>query len=226
MRKFLQNYLLNTAEYFKCCIEAMGTLRKWGNVKATLIAVLIAAPSLANAGEAPQVVTAVCAGCHGADGKGVAPMFPHLAGQHSVYLKKQINDFIDGRRKNDMMSPIVTALKPEDVNAVADFYSGQKPVGGNTVDDKLIETGMTFYQDGNSDTGVPGCVGCHMDEGVGNKIYPRLAGQSSMYISQQLANFKSGARTNDNGSLMRSVAAKMTEQEMNAVAEYLASLGK
>lgn len=208
MKKLLQNYLVKTGE------------------AVVLVAVLATASGFANAGEVPQVVTAVCAGCHGADGKSVAPMFPSLAGQHGVYLKKQLNDFVDGRRKNDMMSPIVTALKTEDVNAVADYFSAQKPAGGNAGDAKLIETGMTFYQEGNSDTGVPGCVGCHMDEGVGNKTYPRLAGQTSMYIAQQLANFKSGARTNDNGSLMRSVAAKMTEQEMNAVAEYLASIGK
>ncbi len=222
MKKMLQNYLVKTAEQFKGCSEA----KRPGMVGIALAAALIAFPGAAGAGEAPQVVTAVCGGCHGADGKAAAPMFPNLAGQYNVYLKKQINDFIDGRRKNDMMSPVVTALKPEEVGAVVDYFSAQKPVGGTAGDAKLIETGMTFYQEGNSDTGVPGCVGCHMDEGAGNKQYPRLAGQSAMYISAQLANFKSGARTNDNGSLMRSVAAKMTEQEMSAVAEYLASVGK
>lgn len=220
------DHLMKTAEHFKRRSEGKGMLWKRSGIAAALVAALIAAPGLASAGEAPQIVTAVCAGCHGADGKGAAPMFPHLAGQQNIYLKKQINDFIDGRRKNDMMSPIATALKPEDVSAVVDYFSGQKTVAGSAGDAKLIETGMTFYQEGNSDSGVPGCVGCHMDEGVGNKQYPRLAGQSSMYIATQLANFKSGARTNDNGSLMRSVAAKMSEQEMNAVAEYLASVGK
>ena len=71
---------------------------------------------------------------------------------------------------------------------------------------------------------MPACVGCHLPNGVGAPRYPRLAGQRQAYVVQQLTNFKQGARTNDRARVMRSIAANLSEEEMAAIAEYLASL--
>ncbi|HET7834033.1 MAG TPA: c-type cytochrome, partial [Gallionella sp.] len=90
----------------------------------------------------------------------------------------------------------------------------------------LVEAGKTFFKNGNVETGVPGCTGCHRDDGAGDKAYPRLAGQSQEYISRQLADFKAGARANDNYGLMRAVVARMTDQEIKSVAAYLAATGQ
>ena len=81
-----------------------------------------------------------------------------------------------------------------------------------------------LYEEGNRATGVPGCVGCHLPNGVGNPRYPRLAGQRQTYVVQQLMNFKSGTRSNDRAGVMRAVAGRLTDEEMRGVAEYLAGL--
>ena len=84
--------------------------------------------------------------------------------------------------------------------------------------------GKVLYEEGNRATGVPGCVGCHLPNGVGYQRYPRLAGQRQAYVVQQLTDFKSGARSNDRAHVMRAVAGRLTDEEMRAVAEYVAGL--
>ncbi len=226
VRKFLHCCLLRTATRRPPCAHTGLTWQGLVRSVMALIATLSAAPSASYAADAEQIVATLCSACHGVDGISVAPIFPNLAGQYNTYLAKQLDDYIAGRRKNDIMSPNVANLTPADVTALAAYFSAKKPAPGHAGDAKLIEAGKVFYVDGNSDTGVPGCVGCHLDEGVGNKTYPRLAGQNATYIAQQLANFRSGTRTNDNGNLMRAVAAHITNEEIAAVAEYLSSLGK
>jgi cytochrome c553 len=83
---------------------------------------------------------------------------------------------------------------------------------------------LVFF-DGNEDTGLPACVGCHQAQGAGHLIYPRIGGQHAIYITQQLKNFTSGERSNDVSRFMRVVGKRMTEEEIDAVSAYLASLG-
>jgi cytochrome c553 len=82
---------------------------------------------------------------------------------------------------------------------------------------------MIFF-DGNEETGVPACVGCHQPRGAGFQIYPRIGGQHSTYVAQQLKNFASGERSNDVSRFMRVVAKRMSEEEIQSVAEYLVGL--
>lgn len=232
VKKLLRSYLLKTAEPVNCYPEAVST-RRWSRAGAALIAAMMAAPGLAHAADAEQIVSTVCAACHGADGKSAAPMFPSLTGQNSVYLKKQLEDFINGRRMNDLMSPTVAALKPVDVDALAVYFSAKKLVSANTSSvpgpanaSSLVEAGKTFFRNGNPDTGVPGCATCHREDSGGDKSYPRLFGQDPLYTAKQLADFKAGVRTNDNYRLMRKAVIRMTAEEMRAVAEYLAVAGR
>ena len=56
-----------------------------------------------------QKNSAVCAGCHGADGNsGINPLWPKLAGQHPQYIEKQLRDFKEGRRSDPLMAPMAT----------------------------------------------------------------------------------------------------------------------
>lgn len=171
-----------------------------------------------------QTASTVCGACHGADGNSSIPMFPKLAGQQRDYLVKQLNEFISGKRKNDTMTPMVATVKSDDVAALAAYFAGQKASVGVVEDPKLLADGKKLYEDGNTVTGVPGCAGCHMPKGEGNDRYPRLAGQHPTYTRQQMADFKAGTRNNDKARVMRAVAERMTEAEMQAVSQYLASL--
>ncbi len=174
--------------------------------------------------DAQQIATTVCAACHGPGGNSLVPTFPSLAGQQVVYLTKQLDEFMSGKRKNEAMAPALADLKTSDVPGLAAYYAAQKPAPGKVEDEVLAKAGEELYNDGNFDSGVPACIGCHQPAGAGNARFPRLAGQKQMYILQQLADFRSGVRSNDKARVMRVVAGRMTEDEMKAAAEYLASL--
>ncbi len=196
---------------------------------ALLLALASAAPAAAaDHAQAKAIVSTSCVACHGEDGNSVVPMFPKLAGLQTEYLTKQLNEFISGKRKNDIMAPIVAALKPGDVGPLAAYFSGQKMTPGSIGDKALADAGRSVFMDGNEDTGVPACAGCHQSDGLGRASggsdiarFPRLAGQNAEYLANQLRGFKEGARANDPARIMRAVAKRMTEQEIKAVAEFI-----
>jgi cytochrome c553 len=195
--------------------------------KAALLALAAAAAvaaGSAQAADAAAIVAAQCIACHGEGGNSVVPMFPRLAGQHAPYVDKQLRDFLAGKRKNEVMAPALAQIKEADVADLAAYYAAQKPTPIKPDNDKLVAAGKAIYDDGNTQSGVPACVGCHQGDGVGNDRYPRLSAQHPTYAAAQIKAFKSGARNNDRAKVMRAVAERMTDDEIAAVVEYLASL--
>ncbi len=192
---------------------------------AVLTLAMMAFPPQATAADAKTIAATVCSGCHGEDGNSAIPMFPRIAGLDETYIIKQLKEFKGGQRKSDVMAPVVANLNVEDLAPLAAHFSGQKGKSRDVQDAKLAELGKNVYLEGNEDTGVPACVGCHQPEAIGHGVYPRLAGQHPDYLIQQLKNFSTGDRSNDASRLMRVVAKRMTEQEMKAVSEYISSLG-
>jgi len=171
-----------------------------------------------------QIVETVCVACHGTDGNSVAPTFPKLASQHVIYLEKQLNDLLSGKRQSATMEPFLSSFTKADISGLAAYYAGQKITPAEVQDKVLAEAGRKLYEDGNTDSGVPACSGCHQPKGEGNDRYPRLAGQHQEYTINEMNAFKNETRSNDRGKIMRAVAARMTEAEMKAVAEYLAGM--
>ncbi|MDD5247675.1 MAG: c-type cytochrome [Rhodocyclaceae bacterium] len=190
---------------------------------AAMLAALAAGPAAAE--DAKTIAGTVCVACHGDNGNSVIPMFPKIAGLSEQYIVKQLRDFMSGRRKSDVMGPIVSQLKPEDVAPLAAYYSSQKPTAGEADDKKAVSLGKLIFFDGNEDTGVPACVGCHQPQGAGHSVYPRIGGQHVPYVMQQLKNFATGDRANDPSRYMRVTAKRMSEEEIQSVAEYLVGLG-
>ncbi len=183
-----------------------------------------------DAAKGQQIASQICAACHAPDGNSPASANPKLAGQFAEYLAKQLANFKSqgGRkpeRENAIMTGMVANLSDSDIRNVAAHYAAQtlKP---ETAKDKNVATqGQKLYRGGNLATGVAACSGCHGPEGAGiPSQYPRIAGQFSEYLEAQLKAFRAGTRANDPGGMMRSVAAKMTDQEIRAVAEYVAGL--
>ncbi len=194
-----------------------------GAMGLVLLGALSALPSTADA-DATEIAGTVCAACHGEGGNSSVPMFPRLAGLQVQYLSKQLNDYLSGKRKNDIMTPVVASLKWSDLSDLAAYFAAQKPQPGIVQDKELAAVGKVLYEDGNTTSGVPACEGCHQPKGVGNARYPRIAGQHQAYTIAEMTQFKKGTRANDRAHAMRSVAERMTEQEIAAVAEYLAGL--
>jgi len=172
-----------------------------------------------------SLASTVCAACHGPDGNSPIPQNPSIAGQHASYLYKQLSDFKAGRRKNAIMAGIVAALSDEDMRNVAAHYSTQKPRPDTAKDRTLATAGQKLYRGGDSDTGVPACSGCHSPDGAGIPAqFPRLAGQHGDYTTVQLQSFRSGDRGNDPNGMMRMIAARLSDKEIAALADYIAGL--
>lgn len=176
------------------------------------------------------IATQVCVACHAADGNSIAPANPKLAGQFPEYLHKQLVNFKPqgakkAERENPIMAGMVANLSPEDMKNLAAYYAGQKLKPAAAKDKALAAAGQKLWRGGNAETGVPACAGCHGPDGSGIPAqYPRLSGQYSEYIEAQLKAFQGGLRANDLNGMMRGVAARMTDKEMKAVAEYAAGL--
>jgi cytochrome c553 len=196
----------------------------------------IAQTSLAADAAAGKDKTMVCSACHGADGNSLAGAFPKLAGQNEKYLLKQLGDIQSGARPVPTMAGQLDAMSDEDLANIAAYYASQTGSGGQA-DESKVALGKAVYRAGVSKKGVAACSACHGARGTGNAPagFPSLAGQHADYIAAQLRAFRVGAentlaenaagRTNDgDGRMMRDVAGRMSDNEIDAVASYIAGL--
>ena len=192
---------------------------------------MFAAQALAqDAAKAQSIANQVCAACHAADGNSPTPANPKIAGQIVEYTHKQLMDYkAQGGKKpardNPIMTGMVANLSEADMKGLAAYYGGQKLKPAAAADKDLAAAGQKLWRGGNAASGIPACAGCHGPNGAGIPAqYPRVAGQYAEYIVAQLKAFKEGARANDPNGMMRGVAARMTDREIRAVAEYAAGL--
>jgi cytochrome c553 len=178
-----------------------------------------------DAAKAQATATQVCAACHGADGNSMIPANPILAGQVADYTAKQLANFKSGERKVAVMMGMAAGITPEDMKNLGAYYAQQKPKARAAKDADLAKQGQAIYRGGIASKGIAACASCHSPNGAGMPAqYPRLAGQYAEYTIAQLQAFRSGERANDPNRMMRTIAANLSDQEMKAVAEYLAGL--
>ncbi len=192
-----------------------------------LVLALCASFSVSAAGdaEAGKAKSATCAACHGADGNSFNPAWPSLAGQHADYIVAQLKAYQEGTRNDPMMSGMAMGLSEQDMADLAAFYASQS-LTGKTADADLAAAGERLYRGGNLETGIAACAACHGPAGMGNPAagWPRVAGQHAQYTGDQLRRYREGNRTSDMQSIMRQVAANMTDAEIEAVASYIQGL--
>lgn len=184
------------------------------------------AADLAGNPAAGQTKAAVCGACHGPDGNSMAPNFPKLAGQGDRYLLKQLHDIKDGKRTVLEMTGLLTNLNDQDLADIAAWFSSQK-VSVGAADANLVAKGEALFRGGKLDQGMPACIGCHSPNGAGNAPagFPHLGGQHAAYITKQLTAFREGERTNDGDTtVMRSIAAKLSNKDIEALAQYIQGL--
>ncbi len=170
-----------------------------------------------------KTVQTVCAACHTADGNSVISLNPKLAGQHPEYLLKQLSNFKDGTRANPVMATMVANLTSDDMKNLAAYFASQKINLAKAKSNGAGSLGEKIYRGGIAATGVPACAACHGANGAGlPKQFPRLAAQHADYTLAQLRAFRLGERAN--APMMMAIAAKMTDAEMQAVADYTQGL--
>lgn len=209
--------ILDLGEYFKTPnVEAKEVKTKKASVaKLTFIGNV----------DAGKTKAAICASCHGADGNALVSLYPSIAGQHEQYLAKQLADFKAGAegREDPVMAGMVATLSPTEMQDLAAYFASQtlKPTAAqaNTI-------GKSLYQGGDSERGITACIACHGNEGKGAALagFPNVASQSVDYLKSQLAKFRDGSRHNDMNSMMTNITAKLTDDDIAALAEYMSSL--
>ncbi|WP_455375689.1 c-type cytochrome [Kaarinaea lacus] len=180
--------------------------------------------------KAGKTKSELCHGCHGVDGMSVDPTtFPNLAGQYAGYIFKQVQDFQLGNRHDDTMSAMAGMVtSKEDLKDIAVYFQSQKKMKGKPGDSALSKKGKDIFENGNPKSGVYGCVNCHGKNGKGKgptiSLFPVIGGQQKAYLVKQLNDLKTGKRKNDPAGMMADIAKKLSDKEIQAVAEYLSGL--
>jgi cytochrome c553 len=210
------------------------TIRLWATFAGAALVwagtVAAQAPAKPDAAKGQAIASQVCAACHNADGNSAIAANPKLAGQFYEYLHKQLANFKPqagkkAERENAVMAGMVATLSDDDMKNVAAYFAAQKLKPATAKDKELAALGQKIYRGGNLATGVAACAGCHGPAGAGMPAqYPRISGQFAEYVEAQLRAFRAGARANDPNGMMRTVAARMTDREIQAVSEYVAGL--
>jgi cytochrome c553 len=178
--------------------------------------------TLYDTGDAARSLPA-CVSCHGAAGNSTIAANPKLAGQFAEYTHKQLVDFTGPDRNQPVMTTYAKMLTAAERKDVAAYLATQKPKQGAAKNKDTLELGRKIYRGGIADKGVAACASCHGATGAGIPIqYPRLSGQHQDYTTAQLVAFRSGARKNS--VQMTALAKRMSDDEMKAVADYIAGL--
>ena len=172
-----------------------------------------------------KIINNLCIACHAIDGNSVVSVNPRLAGQHAAYISKQLNNFKSGLRENIVMAGMVANLTEEDMINLGNYFSEQDILLSSAQKNGVGSLGENIFRAGIKSKEVAACAGCHGPSGHGiPDKYPRLNAQHSEYTLAQLNAFRLGLRKNDPEAVMRTIAQKLTEQEMQSVADYIQGL--
>jgi len=207
----------------------MKRIMAFATMLAAVAAVAAEPPFKGDATKAQGIVNQVCAACHASDGNSPVAVNPKLAGQVPEYLHKQLANFKAGAKKAERDSPVmagmVANLSPEDMRNLAAYFASKTAKPGAAKSKDLVALGQKIYRGGLAGKGVAACASCHGPNGAGMPSqYPRLSGQHAEYLEAQLKAFRSGERANDPNASMRTVAGKLSDREIQAVADYAAGL--
>jgi cytochrome c553 len=173
-------------------------------------------------GDAARCLPA-CVSCHGAAGNSTISINPKLAGQHEAYIHKQLVNFTAPERNQAIMTTFSKMLTDDEKKDISAYLAAQVPAPGAAKNKDTVEIGKKIYRAGILEKNVPACASCHGAAGAGIPAqYPRLAGQHQDYTASQLTMFRSGARNNN--AAMTTIAKRMSDDEIKAVADYVAGL--
>ncbi|AQR67503.1 MULTISPECIES: c-type cytochrome [unclassified Janthinobacterium] len=167
-----------------------------------------------------------CVSCHGAAGNSTITVNPKLAGQHESYIYKQLVDFTTPERSQPVMTTYAKMLSDADKKNIAAYLGAQLSKPGAAKNKDTIDLGKKIYRGGIASKQVAACASCHGATGNGIPVqYPRIAGQHQDYTVAQLTMFRSTkADARKNSAQMHTIAARMSDDEIAAVADYIAGL--
>ncbi len=202
--------------------------------KLALIVSLLASCSVWAQGsiEAGKAKSQTCVACHGADGNGIMPTYPKLAGQHAKYLEKQLQDLKLGMttsgkqgRFDPVMSAMAMPLSDQDMADLSAYFASL-PISNNNSPEAIVAQGKALYTAGDAERGLTACIACHGPRGNGTELsgFPKISGQHAEYIKSQLEKFRDDTRSNDMNAMMRDVAKKLTDNDIEILSQYVGGL--
>ncbi|GLX83803.1 hypothetical protein tloyanaT_00550 [Thalassotalea loyana] len=170
-----------------------------------------------------KALSGTCVACHGTDGNALIAMYPKIAGQHEEYITNQLMDFKSGERADPVMAGMVAALSEEDMKNLASYFASQKMTEGSGTDN---DKGRKLYLSGDASRGITACTACHGFDGSGmaKAGFPSVANQHVDYLKAQLTKFRSQDRANDSNKMMRNIAVRLKDEDIEALAQYMSSL--
>ena len=164
----------------------------------------------------------LCQGCHGEVGISIEGMAPKLAGQYAKYIAKELRNFQSGTRTHEIMSAIAQTVSDDDLADIAAYFASREKMKG---DGHKNELGEKLFLHGDMSRMMVACVNCHGVNGKGkspgNPVFPVLGGQHKDYLRGQLINFRDGDRGNSPGGVMNIITQKLTDEELDALADYV-----
>jgi len=160
-----------------------------------------------------------CAGCHGDNGISQTENIPSLAGQPDQFIQWQLVYFRAGARKNEQMQPIVEGINNEDIRNLGAYFASLPPPKALPPDDD-----PDLSKKGAQAAVGRRCASCHTDNFAGAKAVARLASQREEYLVKALHDYKSSVRSGGGQAAMAEVAYPLSEEEITALAHYLAHL--
>lgn len=202
--------------------------------KLALILTLLASCSTWAQGdiEAGKQKSATCTACHGQDGNSTLAQYPSIAGQHAGYLEKQLKEFKLGMetqgkqgRLEPVMSGMAMPLTEQDIMDLSAYFASL-PMADNTTPEEVIPKGKALYLAGDIERGITACVACHGPRGNGTSLsgFPKISGQHADYVKAQLEKFRSEDRANDMNGMMRDIAKKLTDDDIDVLSKYVGGL--
>src|SRR4051794_16965805 len=185
------------------------------------LSVAIVCGSLAHAADvaAGKEKAELCVGCHGEGGVSQTENIPSLAAQPDQFIQWQLVFFRSGTRKNEQMQPIVEQLNNDDIRNLGAYFAQLTPPKNPKPDDN-----PDLSKKGAQAAAGRRCANYHTDSYAGTKAVARVAGQREDYLRKALHDYKSGVRAGGAMAAMADVAYPLHEEEIEALAHYLAHL--
>jgi cytochrome c553 len=169
---------------------------------------------------------ALCFGCHGEDGNSTDPQYPKLAGQYGTYIAKQVRNYLASTRSHQIMSGMASSVSDEDLDDIAAYFASQPMMKGDHPSGNKL--GKMLFENDDLSRMMVRCNNCHGVTGKGlnpgNQVYPVIGGQHKAYLLGQLINFRQGVRNNSPGGVMNITVHRLSDAELDALADYIAGL--
>lgn len=177
-------------------------------------------------------VSALCVACHMESGTGSSiagfEYRPRLTGLDPDYMIHQIESFKDGSRVNPSMKPFADLLTEDQMHDVSHYYASLPAIKADDYEvnasEEVLALGEKLVNQGDWNRYIPACTTCHGIEAYGiGDAFPNINGQNPEYVKKAINDWKEDSRTNDPLQLMSRVAKRLTDDDVEAVAAYLAS---